>query len=109
MKWLVVFIFAVLTVPMIAYAGLVDEKDTKLLETNWKKFDEAATQKTSEIKALIFGPITRIMGILGIAYGVIMACMGQTKQLITFGGIGLLLNVLPYFIDSIYGAILPRL
>lgn len=108
MKWVILFLLGVLTVPMIVEASLVDKKDKEHLGT-WKTFDEEATKKTSEIKAIVFGPITRILGMLGVAYGVIMLCMGQYRQMMTFAGIGLLLNIIPYFIDSVFSAILPKL
>jgi hypothetical protein len=106
MKWFLVLLLAVFSVPAFLPASLVD-KNTENLGT-WKKFDEAAQKKTLEIKAVVFGPVIRILGMLGIAYGVCMLVMGQTRQMMTFAGIGLLLNIIPFFIDSVFSAILPK-
>lgn len=108
MKLFLMMMLTVFAFPIVLEASLVNKNDEVHLRT-WEAFDKAATAKTSEIKAILFGPILRVLGMLGVAYGVVMLIMGQTKQMMTFGGIGLLLNIIPYFIEGVFSAILPRL
>ena len=107
MKWLFLLLLTLCIAPQVLSASILVEKDRKH-EATWEKFNTAVNDKTAEIKGLVFGPITKMVGMLGIAYGVIMMLVrASPTPLITYGGIGLLLNVIPYFIDSIFGAILP--
>lgn len=108
MKLLWIFFLAILTAPIAMTASIVVEKNAQH-EATWKEFNDAANKKTQEIKSIVFGPVTRILGMLGIAYGVCMLCVGQTRPMITFGGVGLLLNIIPYFVDTVFGAVLPRM
>lgn len=109
MKWFLTLFLLVWAIPTTLPAGLLVERDAKHEET-WKKFNEAVDSKTKEIKRLVFGPVTKILGMLGIAYGIIsMLATATTKPLITYGGIGLLLNIIPFFIDSVFSALLPRM
>jgi hypothetical protein len=106
MRWLWIVCFALWIAPEWLSAGTFDASDRSL--KHWEAFNKAADDKTKEIKALVFGPITKIIGMLGIAYGVFsMLATASPKPLIMYGGIGLLLNIIPYFIDSVFGAVLP--
>ena len=109
MKWFLMFYLALFIAPAGLTAGTFVKKDSKHEQT-WKDFNDAVEYKTTEIKALVFGPITKILGMLGIAYGVFsMLATASPKPLITYGGIGLLLNIVPYFIDTVFGSMLPRM
>lgn len=106
MKWFLTLFFVCWMIPATLPAGIVVEKNDKY-EASWKKFNDAVTDKVAEIKGFAFGPIIRVVGMLGIAYGMAMLVCGQTKPIITWGGIGLLLNIIPSFVDSVFGALLP--
>lgn len=93
--------------PSVLPASIAVTSSSDKHVATWKDFNHVADDKIKEIKAIVFGPIIKILGMLGVAYGVCMLCMGQTKPIITYGGIGLLLNIIPYFIDSVFGALLP--
>jgi hypothetical protein len=105
MKWIIAIFLLLGTFPVALPAGLTTKNDSH--EQTWKEFNQAVNKKTEEIKNLMFGPIIRIAGLLGIGYAVIMLCMAKIQPMITWGGIGLLLNIIPYFIDSVFGALLP--
>lgn len=65
---------------------------------------EAIAEQTTKIQGFLFGPAMRITGVLGGAYGLIQAILSSSlKPLIVFGGIGLAVNIIPKFIDGIYG------
>ena len=65
--------------------------------------DEIITQAAT-VKTFLFGPIMRVAGVIGGAYGLIQAILSSSiKPLIVFGGIGLAVNIIPKFIDGIYG------
>jgi hypothetical protein len=109
MKWILMLYLAIFAAPAVLTAGTFVKADEQH-KTTWKSFNDAVDSKTQEIKALVFGPITKILGMLGIAYGVFsMLTTATPKPLIMYGGIGLLLNIIPYFIDTVFGAMLPRL
>lgn len=60
--------------------------------------------QASKIQAFLFGPTMRVAGVIGGAYGLIQAILSSSiKPLIVFGGIGLAVNIIPKFIDGIYG------
>jgi hypothetical protein len=60
--------------------------------------------QASKIQEFLFGPTMRLAGIIGGAYGLIQAILSSTlKPLLVFGGIGLAVNIIPKFIDGIYG------
>lgn len=60
--------------------------------------------QASKIQAFLFGPTMRVTGVIGGAYGLIQAILSSSiKPLIVFGGIGLAVNIIPKFIDGIYG------
>lgn len=108
MKWILALFLLLGAVPQDLSAGLT-KKGTAEHDATWKDFNQAVNKKTEEIKSLMFGPIMRIAGMLGIGYAVIMLCMAKIQPMITWGGIGLLLNIIPFFIDSVFGALLPRM
>ena len=61
------------------------------------------TAEASKIKDFLFGPMTRFVGVLGGGYGVMMAVLNSSVQpLVTYGGIGLGINLLPKFIDAVF-------
>jgi hypothetical protein len=107
MKLLIAFLLFIGTMPAILPAGLTSKDLSN--EQTWKEFNQAVNKKTEEIKSLMFWQLIRIAGILGIGYAVIMLCMVKIQTMITWGGIGILLNIIPYFIDSVFGALLPRM
>src|SRR5947209_2014713 len=100
MKWLLVVLFVIWLFPMTLSAGMTITPSAKHAAA-WKGFNEAVDDKIQEIKALVFGPITRICGMLGIAVGVFYLMQGKTQHMMTWAGIGILLSILPTFIDSI--------
>lgn len=60
--------------------------------------------QSTKIRDFLFGPTMRVAGVLGGAYGLIQAILSSSlKPLIVFGGIGLGVNIVPKFIDGIYG------
>jgi hypothetical protein len=64
---------------------------------------EIVSQAT-KIQQFLFGPTMRLAGIIGGAYGLIQAILSSSlKPLLVFGGIGLAVNIIPKFIDGIYG------
>jgi hypothetical protein len=105
MKWFVEILLTFWMVPGFLPAGM-GMKDQAHIKT-WKAFNDVADKKYEEIKAIFFGPITKILGVLGICYGFVSLLMGNRGQMITCAGIGLLITVIPYFVDSIFGAMLP--
>lgn len=106
MKWFLTLFFVIWMIPAEVPAGIAVEKNDKY-ETTWKKFNEAVADKVAEIKGFAFGPIIKVLGMLGIAYGMAMLAWGQTRPIMLWGGIGLMLNIIPSFIDTIFGALLP--
>lgn len=66
--------------------------------------------EANKIKGFLFGPGARIAGVLGGGYGLIQAVLASSiRPLIVYGGIGLGVNLLPKFIDSVFvsGMLLP--
>jgi hypothetical protein len=106
MKWALVLFLSIWILPVTLSASLAP-KTSASHDKVWKQFNDAADDKTLEIKAIVFGPVMKVLGMLGIAYGVAMLAMGQTRPLITFGGIGLLINIIPYFVDAVFSALVP--
>lgn len=105
MKWFIVLFFTCWMVPQFLTAGMA-MKDQEQVRV-WKTFNDAANNKSEEIKFLFFGPIGRLVGMLGLGYGVIQLFLGNKGQMITALGVGLLLTILPSFVDTIFGAMLP--
>lgn len=63
---------------------------------------EFAAQAT-KIQNFLFGPAMRIAGIMGGAYGLIQAILNSTiKPLIIYGGLGLAVNLIPTYINSVF-------
>jgi len=107
MKWLL-FLFLLLNViPDVVEAGIAIQTDQAHTQA-WQNFNNVVDRKILEIKSLAFGPLIRIAGVAAIAYGLVQLFCGRTGPIIMYGGIGLLLNILPTFIDSVFGAMLPR-
>jgi len=93
--------------PCGLFAGSFVTKDAGI-EKTWKSFNEAVEGKAQEIKQILFGPVTKIIGVLGVGYGVIsMILTASPKPLVTYAGIGFLIALIPYFIDTVFGAVLP--
>lgn len=103
-----IFMFGLaLLAPVSLKASIAVPPDAKH-EATWKKFNDVVENKSSEIKALAFGPITKIMGMLALAYAVMSVWItNSTRQLVMFGGIGILMTIAPSFIDTLFSAILP--
>jgi hypothetical protein len=55
--------------PMTLSAGMAPQ-DGRTTKT-WDAFNKAVDEKTSEIKQIVFGPVTKVLGVLGVAYGLI--------------------------------------
>jgi len=104
MKWLLAICLLICAVPSDLPAGLTSGQ---VLDEHWTSFNDAVNKKTAEIKGLLFGPIMRIAGFVGIAYAMVMLWMAKFKPMLTWGGIGILMNIIPVFIDSVFGAMLP--
>lgn len=72
-----------------------------------QKTSEFASQEfietSSDVQTFLFGPVMRIVGIIGGAYGLYQAIMSSSlKPLLVFGGIGLAVNLIPKFIDGVF-------
>lgn len=107
-RWLFALLFALWVVPGALPAAMTI-KQGKNHAATWKKFNEQVDDKVEEIKSILFGPFIKILGVLGIAVGVFYLTQGKTQHMMTWAGIGLLLAILPTFIDTILGAMLPRM
>lgn len=60
------------------------------------------------ISDFLFGPVAKIAGVLGGGYGLITSVLSSSvKPLITFGGIGLSVVLVPKFIESVFTMLLP--
>ena len=105
MKWFIFLFIFLNTLPAVANAGISANKNSKF-EATWKAFNENADNKGEEIKWVIFGPIAKILGIIATGYGVCMLMMGQTRPIMITIGVGILLAILPNFIESVFGAML---
>lgn len=65
---------------------------------------EGIIKESSRIQDFIFGPPMRIAGVIGGAYGLVQAILSSSvKPLMVFVGIGLAVNIIPKFIDGVYG------
>ncbi len=107
MKWILTMLLTFWALPFAISAAEIVKKDAKV-EKTWESFNLAVDSKTQEIKQIVFGPITKLIGVLGIAYGVISTCITASyRPIMTYGGIGLLMAIVPYFIDTVFGAVLP--
>jgi len=61
-----------------------------------------------KISLFIFGPVAKVAGVLGGGYGLISAILTSSiRPLITFGGIGLAVALVPKFINSVFTLLLP--
>jgi hypothetical protein len=106
-KWLFLIFISLWLIPQGIQASNI-VKGHSQNENTWKKFNEAVDAKTDEIKQVVFGPVTKIIGVLGVAYGMIMTVMtAAPRPLIMYGGIGLLISIIPYFIDTVFGSVVP--
>ena len=62
------------------------------------------TTKANEIKDFLFGPVLKVAGIFGGAFGLYRAvATSSIGPLTTYGGIGLGANLIKVFIDKVYG------
>jgi hypothetical protein len=77
----------------------------ELIATTAADFGGAEIVKdAATVKTFLFGPIMRIAGIFGGAYGLLQAILSSSlKPLLVFGGIGLAVNIIPKFVDGVYG------
>lgn len=58
----------------------------------------------TNIKNLVMGPALRIAGIIGGAWGLAQSYLQQSAMpFLIFGGIGLVSNIMPTFIDKVVG------
>jgi len=58
----------------------------------------------TNIKNLVMGPALRIAGIIGGAWGLCQSYLQQSPMpFLIFGGIGLVGNIMPTFIDKVIG------
>ena len=64
-------------------------------------------QKADNVMSFLFGPVMRFAGVLGAGVGVIWSMIGQSiKPLLTFGGIGLAVGLVPSFINGVFSLLL---
>jgi hypothetical protein len=67
--------------------------------------------QTDKIKNFLFGPATKLAGVVGGFWGLAQSVMSSSvKPLIFYGGVGLAVNLVPKFVDNVYsatGALLP--
>lgn len=60
------------------------------------------------VSNFLFGPVAKICAVLGGGYGFVSSLLtGSPKPLITFGGIGLSVAIIPQFIKSVFTILLP--
>lgn len=65
---------------------------------------DVITSKADDIKNFLFGPILKVAGIFGGAFGLYRAvATSSLGPLTTYGGIGLGANLIKEFIDKVYG------
>lgn len=105
MKWLCVIFCVFCLVPEYLPANVVPESSATHA-TTWQPVNTKVDARVSEIKYVLFGPVVKILGALGVCYGVVKAFSGQYKPLLVYGGLGILLNILPSVIDVVFGAML---
>ena len=76
---------------------------------NTTKFSSTEiTQHANDLSTFLFGPVAKVAGVLGGAYGLISAILSSNiRPLITFGGIGLGVALVPKFINSVFTLLLP--
>lgn len=68
------------------------------------------TQQTTKIQNFLFGPAMRLVGVFGLAYGIMQGiATGSVKPFLVGGGICLTVCVMPVFIDAVFvsGMLLP--
>jgi len=95
--------------PMQCFASIAVSSSANHAQV-WQTFNKTVDDKTDEIKALVFGPITKIIGMLALAYAIISVWMTNSyRQLVVFGGVGILMTIAPSFIDTLFSALLPRM
>ncbi len=59
--------------------------------------------QSNKIQGFLFGPMMRIAGVMGGAYGLIQSILTSTiKPLIAYGAIGMGVNLIPKFIDGVF-------
>lgn len=59
--------------------------------------------EVTKIKDFLFGVPVRAAGVLGGAYGLVMAVVTSSmRPLMVYGGIGLMANLVPKFIDLVF-------
>lgn len=100
----------VLAVSLIGFSILLmTSSDLAAVETNNTQF--AANEINSHadnLSKFIFGPVAKVAGVLGGGYGLISSVVSSSfRPLITFGGIGLAVALIPKFISSVFTLLLP--
>jgi hypothetical protein len=74
-------------------------------ETTKEFAGSAIAEQSKKIQGFLFGPAMRVAGVMGGAYGLIQAVLtSSVRPLAVYGGIGMGVNVIPKFIDGVYGA-----
>lgn len=83
--------------------------DLSAVQTTTEKFSaKEINNHTAAISDFLFGPVAKITGVLGGAYGLLSAVLTSSiRPLVTFGGIGLGVSVVPKFIESVFTLMLP--
>ena len=77
----------------------------ELMATTTDSFGHNAIQThATNIKNFVFGAPIRIAGVIGGAYGLVQSFLSSSPTpFLTFGGIGLVANIIPTFIDNVVG------
>lgn len=66
---------------------------------------DAISSEGDRMMKFLFGAPMKVAGILGGAYGLVQAILtSNVKPLLTFGGIGLAVNIAPKFIEGVFNA-----
>jgi hypothetical protein len=97
---------------LLFLAGLVFIVSPEFLsavqQTNDKFSGKEITDHANSISSFLFGPVARVAGVIGGGYGLVTSIITSSiRPLITFGGIGLGVNLVPKFIDTVFTMLLP--
>lgn len=96
------------TLALGAIAFFVMQGDLSAVETTSKFSSSDISSHADDISSFIFGPVARVAGVLGGGYGLISAVLSSSvRPLVTFGGIGLGVALVPKFINSVFTLLLP--
>lgn len=105
-KWIFSLFFILWLVPQTVQA--FGYKGDDVAVKTWQKVNTVVDSKSEEVKYVVFGILMKIAGICGIAFGAIQTALQASPQpLIRYGGTGFLIVIVPFFIDTLFGAVVP--